>query len=166
MLRGKIAFNSNSMSHGLSARSLVEQREEEVKSLAVLFATGVPYTDEVQKAAQAVADALFARHAIQRARLDLLTPGATGPTVHTVELLLTHLDRFDSYTKGELLVLGEELFEDFEGPERSGWLLFDTFQAKRFKLRSMDEYERKAHSRYLKLVSRLDYVIIEALRKT
>lgn len=153
------------MSHGLSSRAVVEQRVKEVQALAKLLTAGVPYTADVQKAAEAMADALFACHAIRRTRIDLLTPVMTGPSIGYVEDLLMKLDQLERYTESGLVVFGEMLSEDVGSRERNSSLLFETLSSNRSDLRAVDEYERKAHSRYLKLVTRLDYLMIEARRK-
>jgi hypothetical protein len=65
------------------------------------------------------------------------------------------------------MVTGAGGARDLEGPDAitvNLCVLLEAMNERRAQLRRLDDYERKIRSRYKKLLRRLDYASIEALR--
>lgn len=154
---------SNRLSHGLMSRAVAEARALEIKALGRTLTKGMKVTPDVRTAAEDVADSILSLGAIRQARLALLSqpePSTVSDAMNLIDMI-ARLDK-GKLSEAELLALVDE--ED-SSDIRSHCQLLKLMTDRRRELHRIDEYERKAHSRYRKRITRFDYAVIEAQRK-
>lgn len=155
---------SNRLRHGLTSRAAAEARRPEADVLVRQLMAGAPNTPEVQETAEALAESMLALRAARRVRFELLSRQLDVKLADLEELM----DQFEGIHFGnQPVVAARKAFlkfdedQDIAGAKR---ILSMPFRDAR-ELARIEEYERKIHSRYRKLVTRLDHVIIEARRR-
>jgi hypothetical protein len=153
---------SNRLSHGLTSAAVSQTRHTEVKELALALVPDRPLAPEVRQAAEDLADAILALHAIRRAKTDLLSQQyvAKVSDAETLLDLITHLNNGGS-PESDFFQAAYEHYEERGGLQE----LLRRMARHSRALRRFDEYERKAHSRYRKCVMRLDHAVIEERRR-
>lgn len=133
------------LNHGLTSRAVIAARAADATQLALAIIGDTPPTPGVREAAEGIAEAILALHDIRRVRQEHLSIGAL-PAGNT------------SRAGGA---------RDLVGPDAIAvnlCLVLKAMNEMRAQLRRLDDYERKIRSRYKKLLRRLDYASIEALR--
>lgn len=153
---------SNRLSHGLTSRAMAEGREAEMKALARELIKDAPATPEVQAAAEDLAGSMLTLHAIRRARIAVFSQKA----VITPSDLLSIIGMLERCNAGPLsedeLRTSQDKGDEIETDELLRLLKIMTHNEA--ELRRLEDYERKAHSRYRKHLTHFDYAITEARR--
>lgn len=155
---------SNRLRHGLTSRAAAEARRPEADVIARQLMAGAPHTPEVQETAEALAEAMLALRAARRVRFELLSR-QLDVTLDDLEETMDQLS--DIVFRNRPLVAARKAAlkldedRDIAGAKR---ILSMPFRDA-MELARIEDYERKIHSRYRKLVTRLDHVIIEARRR-
>ncbi len=129
---------SNRLSHGLRSRARREDRLEEADDLARQLAAPAPSCRHVQEAALSLAEAILHLRDVRRALLSLIAPEPADED------------------------------GDADAPaDNAACLLPCAHLITRHatELGKLREYERKAASRMMRAVNRLDYVTLEARRR-
>jgi hypothetical protein len=129
---------SNRLSHGLRSRARREDRLEEAEDLAKKLAASVPSCPRVQEAALSLAEAILHLRDVRRALLSLIAPEPAD---------------------------GDG---DADAPADNAARLLPCLRLitrHATELGKLREYERKAASRMMRAVNRLDYVTLEARRR-
>lgn len=158
---------SNRLSHGLSSRAFMESRKRQATEFSELLLGDAPRTYTVVDAALSLAEAFLHLAAIRRAKLTLMEEGSARPkdldqpgypspaSAHASSLAGCHLQRraHKASSPNE-----EETEAGIEAVLRA------ISQNNGSAFARLLEYERKAISRRNRLMTRLEYLVIEARR--
>lgn len=155
---------SNRLSHGLTSRAIAAARASVVRNLARALMSEAPADSRVIEAAEALAEAILQLRAVRRARFQHLSRMAVDDDapMKDVEHLLDLVDEVNrrKLSEAALVAIG---FGPKEAEEHTGLMtLLNMPHRDALALRRLEDYERKAYSRYRKLVTRFDYAVIEA----
>ncbi len=129
---------SNRLSHGLRSRARREDHLEEADDLACHLAAPAPSCRDVQEAALSLAEAILHLRDVRRALLSLIAPEPADED------------------------------GDADAPADDATRLLPCVRLitrNATELGKLREYERKAASRMMRAVNRLDYVTLEARRR-
>jgi hypothetical protein len=129
---------SNRLSHGLRSRARREDHVDEAEDLARQLAASAPLCPRVQEAALSLGEAILHLRDVRRALLSLIAPEAGG----------------------------EDGDADASAGDATRLLhCVRLITRNATELGKLREYERKAASRMMRSVNRLDYVTLEARRR-
>lgn len=156
---------SNRFKHGLTSRFVSEARASEVKALARVLLSGAPFAADVQKSAEALAESIMSLNAIRSARFDLLSRKL--PT--TIDEVGYWLDLVAQLSLGEPVGIAHLDAVD-EWNDQSEWgglrVVLRIMALRREELHRLEEYERKAFSRFNKCLMRFDHAVIDSRRQS
>lgn len=169
--------SSNHYKHGLSSRARADEWFLEAEPIAAELIRGAPRTPEILETARSLSGLFLMLQAIRKERRRLLT---TPPPPKGYD----EFSKFEDFEDIKYEILNGDFVKEapkrawarslisyaqYEGVVKSYVATAEgTAELLRRQPRAferIDEYERKARSRIKKLVRRLDYLIIEQMRK-
>lgn len=158
---------SNRLSHGLSSRARKEERSGEAFDLAQDLIGNGPATEEMLDVAVALADAILLLVAIRAERQATLSRLPPSLEIDPIEMIMIDNGFFEGAPPRawfpkvmRALARAEAIPEGKSDLVETARILLK----RKSELVTLDDYERKASSRRKKLLTRLDYLRIEAMR--